>query len=145
MTSRSSSLQEPSICPLGMLRSSVRLLPSSPGVLYKMKNLLWGYHAPKQVLPNPPAMLYPNRPPLSFPFAEFSEFRRLSLVIVLEHLTPGMLKDLVDIVPLRKVTIQHAANEIDALLTDGVRYSKVAIHNLVNAVEWVLLIDDGVE
>lgn len=56
-----------------------------------------------------------------------------------------MSNDLIDVVPLRNVTVEHAANEVDALFAEDEGDAQVAIHNLVDAVEGVLLVDDGVE
>lgn len=56
-----------------------------------------------------------------------------------------MLQDLVDVISLLDVAIQHAADEVDTLVTDCVRHTQVAIHDFINAVERVLLVDDGVE
>ena len=56
-----------------------------------------------------------------------------------------MSYDLIDVVPLRDVPVEHAADEVDALLAKDEGDAQVAIHNLVDAVEGVLLVDDGVE
>lgn len=56
-----------------------------------------------------------------------------------------MLQDLLDSIPLRDITIEHLADQVDTLIADNVGNTQVAIHNLVNAVERVLLVDDGVE
>ena len=56
-----------------------------------------------------------------------------------------MRQHLFDIEALLDVPVQHAPDEVDALVTNGVRDAQVAVHDLVDAVEWVLLVDDGVE
>jgi hypothetical protein len=56
-----------------------------------------------------------------------------------------MVQDLVDVVPVLDVPVEHAADEVDALVADGERHPQISIHDLVDAVEWVLLVDDGVE
>lgn len=56
-----------------------------------------------------------------------------------------MLNHLRNIKALCNIAIQHVANEVDALVAKRKGYSEIAIHNLINAVEGVLFIDDGVE
>lgn len=56
-----------------------------------------------------------------------------------------MLQNLVDIVSLFDVAIQHATDEVDTLIADCVRHTQVAIHDLINTVERIFLVDDGVE
>jgi hypothetical protein len=51
----------------------------------------------------------------------------------------------VDIVSLLHVPIQHATNKVNTLWADCERHSKVSIHDLIDAVERILLVDDGVE
>lgn len=47
--------------------------------------------------------------------------------------------------PLRDIAVEHLANQVDALVADDVGNAQVAVHDLVDAVEGVLLIDDGVQ
>ncbi len=47
--------------------------------------------------------------------------------------------------PLPNIAIQHAPDKINALVADGVRHAQVAVHDLVDGVEGVLLVDDGVQ
>jgi hypothetical protein len=56
-----------------------------------------------------------------------------------------MVEHLCDVVPLLDVPVQHAADEIDALGADGEGHPEVAVHDLIDAVERVLLVDDGVQ
>jgi 5-methylcytosine-specific restriction endonuclease McrBC regulatory subunit McrC len=56
-----------------------------------------------------------------------------------------VLQDLVDIVALLDITIQHVPDQVDTIVTDGIRHTQVAVHDLVYAVEGVLLVDDGVQ
>lgn len=56
-----------------------------------------------------------------------------------------MLCDLFDGVSLLHITVKHTPDQIDALVTERVRDSQVAVHNLVNAVKRVLLVDDGIQ
>lgn len=56
-----------------------------------------------------------------------------------------MLQNLVDIVSLLDVAIQHAPDEVDTLVADRVRHTQVAIHDLIDTVERVFLVDDGIE
>ena len=43
------------------------------------------------------------------------------------------------------VTVEHQANEVKVLFRHDVRYSQVVVHNLVDTVEWILLVDNRVE
>lgn len=56
-----------------------------------------------------------------------------------------MLQHLVNIVAFSDISIQHASNEVDTLLAQNIGYSQVTIHDLINTVEWILLVDNGVE
>jgi hypothetical protein len=56
-----------------------------------------------------------------------------------------MGQHLVNVVAVAHIPVEHAADEIDALLTHDERYAQVSIHNLVDAVKGVLLVDYGVE
>jgi hypothetical protein len=56
-----------------------------------------------------------------------------------------MRQHLINRVPLRDIAIQHHPDEVDALVANRVRHAQVAVHDLVDAVERVLLIDDGVQ
>lgn len=61
------------------------------------------------------------------------------------HLAPRMLKHLLDIVSLRDVAVEHAANEVNALVANRVWYPQIVIHYLVDAIKRVLLVNDGIE
>lgn len=63
---------------------------------------------------------------------------------LIDSLAPGMVQDLVDVVPVLDVPVEHAADEVDAFVADGERHPQISIHDLIDAVEWVLLVDDGV-
>lgn len=56
-----------------------------------------------------------------------------------------MRHDALDIDTAANVPIQHGAHEIDAVVAQDVRDAQVPIHNLVNAVKGILLVDDGIE
>lgn len=56
-----------------------------------------------------------------------------------------MVEHLVDVVALGDITFQHAADEIDTLLAEYKGDAEVAVHNLVDAVKRVLLVDNGVQ
>ena len=56
-----------------------------------------------------------------------------------------MLEHLLNVISLADVAVQHAANQIDALLAHDERDAQVAVHDLVDAVKGILLVDDGVE
>jgi hypothetical protein len=61
------------------------------------------------------------------------------------HLAPRMLENLVDVVSLRQIPVKHLADKVDALVADRVRYPQVAIHDLVDAVEGILLVYNSIE
>lgn len=61
------------------------------------------------------------------------------------RLAPRVLDDLLDAVPRLDVAVKHTPDEIDAVLTHGKGDSQIAVHDFVNAVEWVLLIDNGIQ
>lgn len=56
-----------------------------------------------------------------------------------------MVDDLLNGVSLRHVSVEHAADEINTLVADRVWHPQVPIHDFVNAVKGVFLVDDGVE
>ena len=43
------------------------------------------------------------------------------------------------------VPLEHAPHEVDALVGHDERHAQVAVHDLVDAVEGVFLVDDGVQ
>jgi hypothetical protein len=56
-----------------------------------------------------------------------------------------MLKHGLDANAPLNIPIEHFADKVNALLTHNIRYSKVMVHDLVDGVERVLFVDDGVE
>ena len=58
---------------------------------------------------------------------------------------PRMVQYLRDTQPPVDVTVEHALDQIDALLAHNPGDSQLMIHDLVDAVEGVLLVDEGVE
>lgn len=56
-----------------------------------------------------------------------------------------MLEDLGNVGALGDVTVEHAADQVDALGAHREGDAQVVVHDLVDAVEGVLLVDDGVE
>ena len=58
---------------------------------------------------------------------------------------PWMLHDLLDPDALVDVSVQHQPDEIDTVLAHDEGYPKILVHNLVNRIEWVFLVDDGVQ
>lgn len=60
-------------------------------------------------------------------------------------LQPWVIQDLLYIQSLADVSIQHFTDKIYALFAQNVWNTQIVIHNLVNAVEWVLLIYDRVQ
>jgi hypothetical protein len=60
-------------------------------------------------------------------------------------LTPLMLQDLSNSNPLINIPIQHQSHKINASIAHNIRYSEIMIHNLVDRIERVFFVDDGVE
>lgn len=58
---------------------------------------------------------------------------------------PRMLQHLADRDPLLDIAIEHQPNQVDALLAHDPRHPQIVVHDLVNAVKRVLLVDDGVQ
>lgn len=56
-----------------------------------------------------------------------------------------MTYDLLDGDSSVDISIEHSADQIYAVFAHNVRYSKVTVHYLVDAVERILLVDNGVE
>lgn len=71
----------------------------------------------------------------------------ISAAILLRALpfTPPMLQYFTDSYPLIDIPIEHQSDEIDTRIAHNIRNAQVMIHNLVDAVERVLLVDDCVE
>lgn len=59
--------------------------------------------------------------------------------------TPRMLQHLADRNPLLDITVQHQSDQVNALLAHDPRNAQVVVHNLVNGVERIFLVDDGVQ
>ena len=57
---------------------------------------------------------------------------------------PGVLEYILDCDPAGDVSVEHEPNEIDAVLAQDKGDAQVMVHDLVDAVEWVLFVDDGV-
>lgn len=58
---------------------------------------------------------------------------------------PRMLEDARDRDPLVDVAVQHTSDEVDVLFTENVGDAQVVVHDLVDAVERVLFVDDRVQ
>lgn len=56
-----------------------------------------------------------------------------------------MLQHTLDIDPSLHITVQHSSDQINAVIAHNIRHSQIVIHDFVNAVEWVLLIDNGIQ
>lgn len=56
-----------------------------------------------------------------------------------------MIKYLRNIITLREVAVEHTADEINTLVADCVGNPQITVHDLIDAVKRVLLVDDGVE
>ena len=55
-----------------------------------------------------------------------------------------MLQHLTNCDSLLDIAIQHQPDQVDALLAHDPRNTQIMVHDLVNRVEWVLFVDDGV-
>ena len=67
------------------------------------------------------------------------------LLVIINSSTPRMLKHGLDANAPLNIAIEHLADKVNTLLTHYIRDSKVVVHNLVDGVERVLFVDDGVE
>jgi len=56
-----------------------------------------------------------------------------------------MIQNLLDIYPSIQIPIEHLADQINACLAHDIGNTKIPIHDLIDAVEWILLVYDGVE
>jgi hypothetical protein len=52
---------------------------------------------------------------------------------------------LVDVVALSNIAVQHAADEVNALFAQNIGDAQIAVHDLVDAVERILLVDNSVK
>ena len=59
--------------------------------------------------------------------------------------TPRMLHDLSDSIPLVHLAIEHRLDEIDRGFAHDPRNAQLVVHNLIDAVEWILFVDKGVK
>lgn len=55
-----------------------------------------------------------------------------------------MVYHLVDVVAVFNIAVQHAADEIDTLIAHSEWNSQIPVHNLVDAVERILLVNNRV-
>lgn len=60
-------------------------------------------------------------------------------------LQPGVVDDLLDVVSLAHFAVEHASDQVDAFFAHDVGDAKVAVHDFIDAVEGILLVDDSVE
>lgn len=63
----------------------------------------------------------------------------------LGHLTPRVLQNLGDGDASLDIAIEHQANQVQILFGHDIRYSQVVVHDLINAIEGILLVHNGVE
>ena len=56
-----------------------------------------------------------------------------------------MFHDLTDCQPLIDIPVQHRLDQVNARVTQDPRDPELVVHYLINAVEGVLLIDEGVK
>lgn len=80
---------------------------------------------------NQKKILAPLPPPLPFLFG-------------LVCLAPWVIQHLFYCVSLADISVQHTADQVDAVFAEYKRDAKISIHNLINAVEGVLFVDNGV-
>lgn len=59
-------------------------------------------------------------------------------------LAPRVIQHLFYCISLADISVQHIADQVDAVLAEYKRDAKVSIHDLINAVEGVLFVDNGV-
>lgn len=79
-------------------------------------------------------------PGLCFPLGNF-----LAIFFLINMHTPRMLHHRLNPNSPLDIPIQHLPNEVQIFVTHNVRYAKVVVHDLVDAVEGVLFVHDGVE
>ena len=58
---------------------------------------------------------------------------------------PFMVHDAANADALLDVALEHPAHEVDAHFADDKWHAQVAVHDLVDVVEGILLVEDGVE
>lgn len=68
----------------------------------------------------------------------------LRLPLLARH-APPMFHHLRDSQPLIDIAIQHRSDQLDALLAHDPRHAQLVVHDLVDAVKGVFLVDEGVE
>ena len=95
-----------------------------------------------RVYPRPPSFRYTN-PIQSNPTTPPPHSPKYPIPLPLNQ--PRMLQHLLNGNPFRDIAIEHLADEVDARLAHDVRHAQVAVHDLVDAVEGVFLVDDGVQ
>lgn len=66
-------------------------------------------------------------------------------LLLILHQTPRMLRNSLDPNPPLHIPIKHLADQINALLAHNVRNPQIMVHDLVDTIERVLLVDDRVE
>lgn len=66
-------------------------------------------------------------------------------LLIIDSNTPRVLKNPLNINPPLHITIQHLSNQINAILAHNIRYPQIMVHNLVNTVERVLFVHDGIQ
>jgi hypothetical protein len=56
-----------------------------------------------------------------------------------------MFQHLADRDPLLDIAVEHEPDQVDALLAHHPRHAQIVVHDLVNAIERILLVDNGVQ
>ena len=62
-------------------------------------------------------------------------------LVLFKLLAPGMLQNLCDGVALINGADEHVADEVNAVVAQFPWHSETVVHDLVDAVEWILLVD----
>ena len=66
------------------------------------------------------------------------------VILRVDVCTPRVVKNSLDANTPLDVPVQHLADEVNAVFAHDIRYAQVVVHDLVDAVEWVLLIHNCV-
>ena len=63
----------------------------------------------------------------------------------IDECAPWVFEDTDDVDPALDIAIEHFADEVDAGVAHNIRHAQVVIHDFIDAIERVFLVDDGVE
>lgn len=85
---------------------------------------------------------------LAFRYTVIRSLESHSSTLFLQYpfaLAPAMFQNLCNCDPLIDVSVQHASDKVDTGFAHDIWYAQVVVHDLVDAVEGVLLVDDRVK